>query len=371
MKKQLITVFFIALVLMGCQGRSAGRGHAPGTDSLVTHARLLHMERGQGFTRVTVDDPWNPGAVLATYVLVPRGQELPAELPQGTLVRTPLEHALVYSSVHTGVMKELGAFAAVRGVVDAQYFNDSTVARGIAAGVITDCGSSMQPTIEKVINMKPDAILLSPYQDAAYGQITKLGTPIIECADYMESTPLGRAEWIKFYGELTGQRHRADSIFNAVEQRYNDLKRQVAAHKGKRPVVLTENVISGVWNVPGGHSYMARLIIDAGGVYPWADDTSTGSLSLDFNQVLAVAQKADVWLIKSFNIRSLEQLRGSYALNDRFEAFKQGRVYGCDTNATHFFERFPFHPDVLLTEYYNIFYVPAERRQLQFFDQLK
>ena len=98
------------------------------------------MERGQGFTRVTVDDPWNPGAVLATYVLVPRGQELPAELPQGTLVRTPLEHALVYSSVHTGVMKELGAFAAVRGVVDAQYFNDSTVARGIAAGVITDCG---------------------------------------------------------------------------------------------------------------------------------------------------------------------------------------------------------------------------------------
>ena len=179
-------------------------GHDAGStldtqDSVITAARLLSIQRTADYTVVTVGDPWR-GGVLHRYVLVPRDADLPKDLPEGTIVRTPVNRALVYSSVHTSLLNELGAIDAVRGVVDSQYFIDSYITQGLATGKIADCGNSMNPTVEKVIDMQPDAIMLSPYQDASYGQIAKLDIPIIECADYLEYDPLGRAEWIKFYG---------------------------------------------------------------------------------------------------------------------------------------------------------------------------
>lgn len=361
--------FAIVMLMVSCRGNVASR-QALTTDSVITRAQFLAMERHDDFTLVTIRDPWKPGGELHRYVLVPSGKPMPADLPAGTLVRTPLRSALVYSSVHTSIMKELGMFGSVKGVCDAQFFTDPEVQASVASGAVADCGSSMTPTIERVIEMQPDGILLSPYQDATYGQIATLDIPIIECADYMETTPLGRAEWIKFYGELLGQRNRADSLYAAVERAYNSLKRQVAGQDKKRGVtVLTEMVIQGVWNVPGGNSYMAQIIKDAGAAYPWAGDSSTGSLNLDFNQVLAEAQDADIWLIKSFFIHSYADLKGAYSLNDQFKAFQQRKVYVCDTNETRFFERFPFHPDVLLREYYNLF--NGKLDQLQFFKPLE
>lgn len=133
-------------------------------------------------------------------------------LPEGTVVRTPIQNALVYSEVHTSLMRELGGFGAVKGVCDANYYTDAQVLSGVKAGTIADCGNS----IERVIAMKPDAILLSPYQDASYGQIEKMNIPIIECADYLEYTPLGRAEWVKFYGALAAKSAQADSLYEAI-----------------------------------------------------------------------------------------------------------------------------------------------------------
>ncbi len=320
-----------------------------GQDSVITTARLLSMQREARYTVVTVGDPWK-GGVLHRYVLVPRDSTLPDDLPDGTLVRTPVSRALVYSSVHTSLLNELGSIDAVRGVVDSQYFNDSTISAGLQSGTIADCGNSMNPTVEKVIDMQPDAILLSPYQDASYGQIAKLDIPIIECADYLEYDPLGRAEWVKFYGELVGKRAEADSLYAAVVAAYNDMK-QKAAGADTHPTVVTEMVISGVWNVPGGQSYMARILNDAGGKYMFADDGNTGSLALDFNQVLAVAQNADYWFIKWTNINSLKDLQGANELNREMAAFQNGRVYVCDTDKTRFFDRIPFHPEVLLREF--------------------
>ena len=349
-KRNLLTLLLFTLVLTAClrSGHSAGKVLEQ-QDSVITHARLLSMQREAGYTLVTVADPWK-GGVLHRYVLVPRDSVLPDNLPEGTVVRTPVQRALVYSSVHTSLLGELGALDAVRGVVDSQYFIDSTIVKGVAEGTIADCGNSMNPTVEKVIDMQPDAILLSPYQDASYGQIASLDIPIIECADYLEYDPLGRAEWMKFYGELVGRQAEADSLYNVVTNDYNQV-REAAAGAKSRPTVVTEMVISGVWNVPGGQSYMARIISDAGGDYLWADDENTGSLALDFNQVLAKAQNADYWFIKWTNINSLKDLQGAYDLNKEMAAFQNKRVYVCDTDKTRFFDRIPFHPDVLLREF--------------------
>ena len=348
---QFLSILFTALLLLtSCFRSGHGAGNALDTqDSVITAARLLSMERTQGYTLVTVGDPWK-GGVLHRYVLVPRDSVLPDDWPEGTVVRTPITNALVYSSVHTSLLNELGAIEAVRGVVDSQYFIDPFITERVASGQIADCGNSMNPTVEKVIDMQPDAIMLSPYQDASYGQIAKLDIPLIECADYLEFDPLGRAEWVKFYGELVGKRAEADSLYHAIVNAYNEVKK-TAAGAENHPTVVTEMVISGVWNVPGGQSYMARIIHDAGGKYLWADDENTGSLALDFNQVLAVAHDADYWFIKWTNINSLKDLQGAYDLNKEMAAFQNKRVYVCDTDKTRFFDRIPFHPEVLLREF--------------------
>ena len=344
-----LLIFCVALLLSSCFKGGKASVAPDVQDSVITSARLLSMQRADGYTVVTIADPWK-GGVLHRYVLVKAGDSLPDDLPEGTVVRTPLKNALVYSSVHTSLMRELGALDAVRGVVDKQYFSDSTITAGVAAGRIADCGNSMNPTIERVIDMQPDAILLSPYQDASYGQIAKMDIPIIECADYLEYDPLGRAEWMKFYGELLGKREQADSLYDLVTKAYNDVKKKAAGAQ-THPTVVTEMVISGIWNVPGGQSYMARILSDAGARYLWADDENTGSLALDFNQVLAVAQNADYWFIKWTDINSLKDLQGAYDLNKEMAAFKNKRVYVCDTDKTRFFDRIPFHPEMLLREF--------------------
>ncbi len=340
-------LFYALLVALCCSCGGTGAKRVESAEQ--KQAQLLTMEQCDGYMKATIQDPWNEGKILHTYILVPRDSAMPKHLPEGTVVRTPIKNALVYSEVHTSLMRELGSFAAVKGVCDANYYTDAEVLNGVKAGSIADCGNSMAPTIEKVIAMKPDAILLSPYQDASYGQIEKLNIPIIECADYLEYTPLGRAEWMKFYGALLCKGAQADSLYSAVAQRYLSIAEK-AAKAEQKPSVITEMVISGIWAVPGGNSYMAKVIADAGGTYPWAADKSTGSLSLDFNQVLAKAQNADYWFVKWTGINTLADLQKQYDLNKSFKAFKLKKVWACDTEKSHYFVREPFHPDLLLGE---------------------
>jgi len=349
--KQTLTIMILLLTVMcGSCLRNDKAVNSPRDTNQVTTARLLEMSQQAGYTLATVKDPWK-GGVLHRYALVPRDSVVPNGLPDDiTIVRTPVQHALVYSAVHTSLLRELGAMQCVHGIVDARYFNDPDIEQGLRDGTIIDCGNSMNPTVEKVIDMQPDAILLSPYQDASYGHITRLDVPIVECADYLEYEPLGRAEWVKFYGELVGKRAQADSLYQAVVNAYSEV-RQRAATAQTHPTVVSEMVISGVWNLPGGKSYMARVMADAGGNYLWSDDDHTGSLSLDFNQVLARAQDADYWLIKWTNINTLADLQGAYDLNKEMSAFKNKHVYVCDTQQTRFFEVMPFHPERLLREF--------------------
>ena len=351
---KIFLILAAALTVAAC-GNSRGDDRDTATDSVMTAARGVAVEHCDGYTLVRVANPWRKGEVLHTYVLVPRGMPMPDALPEGTVVRVPLERAVVYSSVHAGVMKELGAMGAVRGVCDAQYYTMPEVLSGLADGSIADCGNSLSPTIERLVALKPDAIILSPFQNAGYGVLANIGVPIIECADYMEHTPLGRAEWIKVFGELLGKSALADSIYRATVESYSALTRLTAGVK-ERPKVLSETIYSGVWYVPGGDSYMAHLFADAGASYPWSDDHSSGSLSLHFSQVLERAQDARFWLIKPAQHMSYADLEASNQLYARFEAFKQRRVYQCVTGETSLFTDFPFHPDVLLRDVVAIFH---------------
>jgi len=294
-------------------------------------------------------------------VLVPRGADIPREMLSdgATVVTVPLRSSVVYSSVHVAAIDEIGGIGAVTGIADASYVTTPAVVDGLRSGRVVDVGQSVQPSVEKMIELSPDLVLASPMTPVPQ----TAGVQSVDMADYLEATPLGRAEWLKLMGILYGRREIADSLFAAEEAAYNRLK-ELAAGATEHPKVLTEQFLSGVWYVPGGASYMARMLTDAGGVYPWADDTSAGSLPLDMATVLDRAGDADVWLLKSYGSEmTLDMLGADNSLNRRFNAFRTGNVWVADTKAVPLYEEFPFHPSRLLADMLYIFH-PSLRPRL-------
>lgn len=350
----LVTLAFLSTQ---CNPEAKNDKASPGNDSLIQHAELLSVIRHENYTDVQITNPWDTTRLLHRYLLVPRGSELPQGLPQGTVVKTPLENSLVYSSVHISALDMLKAIDQIGGVCDLTYIKTPGLLARARAGKVTDAGNSMTPDIEQVMALSPDAILLSPFENAGYGRIGKMGIPIIECADYLETSPLGRAEWIKLFGLLYGKETEADSIFALIERQYTQLAGLMKS-AGHKPTVISELKSGSAWYMPGGKSYMARLFADAGADYPWSENDESGSIPLSFETVFAHAGHADIWLVKSFHVGSLtyETLQKEYAPYARFKAFATRKIYKCDTALCNYYEETPFRPDLLLQELSALFH---------------
>ena len=354
---KLLKLFCIPIIfiLIACSPTSKHNSSHSSNDDFTP----VHMLHANGITidhnssndsRISIINPWKKDANLCSFTL----SDSDESIPSNTITR-PLKRVIVYSTVHANIIKELGHLSAVKGVCDPQYFTIPEIIEGVNNGSIVNVGSSASPNIERIIALSPDAVIVSPYQDSQFKDIEKLGITVVQCADYMETSPLGRAEWIKLFGELFGEQEKADNIYNNVLTEYNQLK-QLAAQLQHKTKVLSENIINGTWYVPGGDSYMAQLFADAGGAYAWSDVHTTGSIPLDMAQVLEKSHDADVWLIKSLESSfSYTKLKVQNALNSEFKAFKQKNIYFCDTERTTLYQDFPFHPELLLKEYIAIF----------------
>jgi iron complex transport system substrate-binding protein len=276
-------------------------------------------------------------------------------------------------------MYEMGCQQAIRGVCDLDYINIPDVKKRAALSgntsaqnPIEDCGSSMAPDIERIIALKPEAILLSPFENSGgYGKLDKLHVPIIEAADYMESSPLGRAEWMKFYGMLFGNEEgrgkreegksngisgscepKADSLFAKIEKEYLKLKAEAAGYP-KGLSILTERKTGNVWYVPGGQSTIGILLKDANARYIFEDDEHSGSLAMSPEQILAKGKQVDVWAFKYFGGAPLSQaqLLQEYDGYKALAAFNRGNIYQVDTSTVPYFELTSFHPELLLREF--------------------
>lgn len=367
-----------SLGLLSCQGGKTAAGMEEGGDTLqMKYAQLLtivsHDE--QGYTEVKVHNPWKEGTELHRYILVPKGKEGDATMAKlagqahgegkaaATLgvktdtVRTPLESNLVFTAPHCQLLTELGCQNAITGVCDKDYINIPDIksraqADAKVAHPIMDCGSSMQPDIERIIALHPEALLISPFENnGGYGKLDKLRIPIIETADYMETSPLGRAEWIKLYGLLLSS-SKADSLFSAIEKEYLQLKAEAA----KLPLglsILTERKTGNVWYVPGGKSTMGILLRDAHAKYIFADDQHSGSLSMSPEQIIAKGNQIDAWALKYFggNALTKNDLLAEYQGYQALKAFQSGTIYETDTSCEPYFELTSFHPEILLREF--------------------
>lgn len=419
----------VALLMAACQGGKTAAADAEAGDTLeMKYAKLLTIVKhgdgedasgnGEGadyqYAEAIVANPWKAGTLLHRYILIPKGEEgdktvamLAKRRSMGArcttdTVRTPVERSAVFIAPHCQLMYELGCQQAIRGVCDLNYINIPDVRkRAASAGKassgnasagnsIVDCGSSMAPDIERIIALKPEAILVSPFENSGgYGKLDKLHIPIIEAADYMESSPLGRAEWMKFYGMLFGKDKnisttaagkaseaaagkaseatagkaseatlpascelRADSLFAQIEKEYLKLK----AEAGKLPKglsILTERKMGNVWYVPGGQSTIGILLKDANARYIFSDDKHSGSLPMSPEQILAKGSQVDVWAFKYFGGAPLSQVQllQEYDGYKALAAFNRGNIYQVDTSTVPYFELTSFHPELLLREF--------------------
>ena len=389
----------VALLMAACQGGKTAAADAEAGDTLeMKYAKLLTIvKHGDGeetsdaaegidyqYAEALVANPWKAGTMLHRYILIPKGEEgdktvamLAKRRSTGArcttdTVRTPVERSAVFIAPHCQLMYELGCQQAIRGVCDLDYINIPDVKKRAALSgntsaqnTIVNCGSSMAPDIERIIALKPEAILLSPFENSGgYGKLDKLHIPIIEAADYMESSPLGRAEWMKFYGMLFGNEEgisngisgtcelRADSLFSKIEKEYLKLK----AEAGKLPKglsILTERKTGNVWYVPGGQSTIGILLKDANARYIFSDDQHSGSLAMSPEQILAKGKQVDVWAFKYFGGAPLSQaqLLQEYDGYKALAAFSRGNIYQVDTSTVPYFELTSFHPELLLREF--------------------
>lgn len=373
-----------ALLMAACQGGKTAAADAEAGDTLeMKYAKLLTIvKHGDGkessdaaegidyqYAEAIIANPWKAGTMLHRYILIPKGKEgdktvamLARRRSTGArcttdTVRTPVESNLVFTAPHCQLLTELGCQNAITGVCDKDYINIPDIksraqADAKVAHPIMDCGSSMQPDIERIIALHPEALLISPFENSGgYGKLDKLRIPVIETADYMETSPLGRAEWIKLYGLLLGS-SKADSLFSAIEKEYLQLKAEAA----KLPLglsILTERKTGNVWYVPGGKSTMGILLRDAHARYIFADDTHSGSLSMSPEQIIAKGNQVDVWAFKYFggNALTKQDLLAEYQGYQALKAFQTGTVYETDTSCEPYFELTSFHPEILLREF--------------------
>ncbi len=376
MLKRLFIINVVMLMLVSCSGKRASTNFESSSVELK-YAKGLKIEKGEDFTVVSIVNPWDTTTILQKYILVDSLTDK-TSLPKGTVVNVPIKNVAIYTSVHVSIIEMLGKRDDISGVCEIQYIDSDTIQDRVARGIVADLGDSFAPNIEKIIDSGTEIVISSPFKDMGYAGVDKLGIPIIESADYMENHPLGRAEWIKFYGLLTCKEGLANEIFASTEQEYLGLKDSVQKYLSvnnlKKSTLLVEKNYGAHWFIPHGESCMGVIYKDAGCDYIFDYLKGTGSTPFAFEEVLDKAIHADYWLIKynSVDDMTYTSLRESFPLYAQFDAFKNKCIYGCNTGKKPFYEESPMNPQYLLKDMISIFYPNIfPDYQQRYFDPLK
>lgn len=366
-------ILTLSILLASCTGR--GQEHYDPLPNLCQHTSLLHLsETREGYTLAQILNPWRPTKVEVQYLLVPAAdthwneetaQRATKKYGSFTLLRTPLQRITLTAACHAFLLDELRALDHVSVMCDTEYVHSPAVHRWMHDGLAFDGGSSMAPNPEILLAAQTNAVWISPYENASAGNIAHLPLTLIYCADYMETSPLARSEWMRFYGRLVGKGQEADSLFLCISARYDSLTSLSHADRltslspdtlQAQRSLLAELPYGPTWYVPGGQSTSAQLYHDAGYAYPWADDPHAGSLSLSPEAVLAKAADCDRWLFKYMNTDgdwTLSDFLAQNPLYGQFCSAQTGNVWGCNTSYSDFFDVTPFRPDMLLESLIN------------------
>ena len=324
-KVNYIIVLLIGLVCVACQ---------PATNtSTGENTAGFNIEIQNDSTHITIYSPWQKGQVM-----------------QKLSFNQPYERIVCTSATHMGFIHELGMMDKLVGVCRPErVYNLSEEDRKR----ITDIGDDMQPSMEKILLLNPDLVILYTYAqgDPIPAQVEALGIPILYCNEWTETTPLARAEWIRLFGAVFGCLNQADSIFASVRDAYAQLKVDSLKFKGKS--IMSGMSWRGTWYVPAGGTFMGNLFRDAGAQYKYEDNPSTSSIPLTMEQAIQDFAQADVWVGCEAN--SLKELEAIDKKHTWFNAFQTGQVYNfrrraLPSGANDFWESATVHPERVLQD---------------------
>ncbi len=363
-------------LLIGC-----GKNERPAATALhsnhVEAASGLALYEYEGYTVVKVLEPW-PGAKRSyTYVLWKRNAKLPDSLRSYPSVEVPVRSIVVTSTTHIPSLEMLGVEKSLTGFPNTRFISSERTRARIDAGHVKELGGNRDLDTEAVLDLHPDVVIGNGIDDhnPAYDNLMRAGIPVMLNGDWNEKTPLGRAEWIKFFGVLFGKEAKADALFRQIRDDYQKI-RALARKTPKHPTILVGAMYQDVWNLPQGGSWGALFIADAGGDYLWKDTSGTGSLQLPFEQVFERGQNADFW-IGPGQFASFAELDAASDHYREFRSYQQKTIFSFSsrkgkTGGMLYYELAPNRPDLVLRDLVSILHpelLPNHRPV--FFDRLR
>lgn len=326
---------FIPIVLLSCNKKSGKTEE----ESVTTESKTEYATKFQSYEdKLVVTEPW-PGAVKSiTYTL--------GEAP---------ERIVVTSTTHLPYLEMLGLEDRLVGFPGTQYISSQKIRKLVDEGKIMDLGPDGSINLELLLSLQPNAVFAFDMgnESTNLDKIEEAGIPVIYNADFLETSTLGRAEWIRFYGAYFHKEEKADSIFNMIATAYDSLKNLVK-DVNERPTLLSGVMYGDAWFLPGGNNWSAQFYKDAGGHYLWEDNPASGWIEVSFETVFDKAMEAEYWIgISTFN--TLKELAGQDARYGSFEAFKENKVYSYNKRrgpmgGYDFFESGYARPDIVLAD---------------------
>jgi len=322
----------------------------------------INIEYHNHYKVINITNPWRDAGVAFQYLLVQCGAPAPDGFEAGLIIEVPVQTVVAMATTQLPHLDELGELDRLVGVDSFQYVNTSSVRQKIEAGELVEIGFGATVNVEAALDLNPNLVMsyaMGLPDSDAHPLLLEAGIPTVLNAAYMEVSPLGRAEWIKFTAAFFNKEARANEIFAAQQSRYNELA-ALTAGVAERPTVFTGIVRGNTWRVAGGGSYFAQYLVDAGANYLWAADESTGSIPLDFELVFERAADADYWL----NTSTWQSLAEVLAADERyaeFAAFQNGRIYNNnarlnENGGNDYWETGVTHPELVLADLIKIFH---------------
>lgn len=351
--KKYIFITISILILFSCGNKQTHRSTTQLlNNSTLKYAKGFSVNNFSDYKEVTVYSPWKKGDVLAKYYLV---HNINIKTPtDGTKIQIPIKKMANSSVTHLSFLDLLDEINSVSGFCKPSLAYNPAFQENVKNRKITDLGEEFTMNVEKVLALKPDLLMISGYNqtDANVQRIQQAGIPVVYNVEWMETSPLGRAEWIKFMAAFFDKEEQADSIFTQIQTKYNDLKAKVSNTKNKPNIIIGGN-FRGTWYMPSGRSFMGELYKDAGADYFYANDTTGGSLPLNFETVLKNFSNATIWLNCYYN--SMTELTNADAKNKLFLPVKNGQVYNFNkrmlpSTANDYWESGVTRPDLLLSD---------------------
>lgn len=262
------------------------------------------------------------------YVLLAKGAKAPEGYAKAQLITIPVQSLIATSSMHVALADFAGAADVITGLGSLQYVSSAAVRKNIASGKVKEVGIDGTMSNEMLITMKPGLVMVMGDPDAKfskYATLTGAGVPVMLNSEWLETTPLGRAEWVKLMAALLNKEEFVNAKFDAVEKEYNRLA-EIGRNASTKPSLIIGMPFKGTWYMPDGDSYMVQFFKDAGTSYNWMKTKGTGSLPLNFETVAPVALKADFWLNAGY-VDSKKDIKAIDARYADFMPFKNGHIF--------------------------------------------